>query len=178
MRRVVFAHLKEGATMTTTTRIRFEAMATDVARGYQAGGLDAYGRVPERRTAAANGQFRVPCRHCLTDVAPGDDYLVLAYRPFATLQPYTETGPIFLHANACERHPSAEQMPEYLRRSSQMIVRGYSADERIVYGTGAVVATDRIAETAAALLAREDVAFVHVRSASNNCYQCRIDRSE
>ena len=35
-----------------------------------------------------------------------------------------------------------------------MIVRGYSADERIVYGTGAVVATDRIAETATALLAR------------------------
>jgi hypothetical protein len=59
-----------------------------------------------------------------------------------------------------------------------MIVRGYSADERIVYGTGAVVATDRIEETAATLFARDDVAFVHVRSASNNCFQCRIDRGE
>ena len=156
------------------TRIRFEAMATDVARGYQSGGLDAYGQSPERRTA--DGRFRVPCRHCLSDVAPGEDYLVLAYRPFTTLQPYTETGPIFLHATACERHPAAEHTPELLRKSSEMIVRGYSADERIVYGTGAVVATDRIAETAAALLARDDVAFVHVRSASNNCFQCRIDR--
>jgi hypothetical protein len=158
------------------TRIRFEAMATDVARGYQAGGVDAYGQPPELRTA--DGRFRVPCRHCLTDVAPGDEYLVLAHRPFTTLQPYTETGPIFLHAKACDRHPAAQHTPEMLLRSSQMIVRGYSADERIVYGTGAVVATDRIAETAAALLAREDVAFVHVRSASNNCFQCRIDRGD
>jgi hypothetical protein len=158
------------------TNIRFEAMATDVARGYQSGGLDAYGQSPERRTG--DGRFRVPCRHCLADVAPGEEYLVLAYRPFTTLQPYTETGPIFLHAKACERHPAADSTPGMLRRSPQMIVRGYSADERIVYGTGAVVATDRIAETAATLLAREDVAFVHVRSASNNCFQCRIDRAD
>jgi hypothetical protein len=158
------------------TRITFEAMATDVARGYQSGSPDAYGQSPERRTA--DGRFRVPCRHCLTDVVPGEEYLVLAYRPFTTLQPYTETGPIFLHAKTCERHPTAEHTPEMLHKSSQMIVRGYSADERIVYGTGAVVATDRIAETAAMLLERDDVAFVHVRSASNNCFQCRIDRRE
>lgn len=162
--------------MTTMTRIRFEAMPTDVARGYQSGGLDAYGQSPERRTA--DGRFRVPCRHCLADVTPGEEYLVLAYRPFTTLQPYTETGPIFLHAKACERHPTAERIPEMLGRSTHMIVRGYSADERIVYGTGAVVTTDRIAETAATLFGRDDVAFVHVRSASNNCFQCRIDRGE
>jgi hypothetical protein len=158
------------------TRIRFEAMPTEAARGYQAGGPDAYGHAPERRTA--DGKFRVPCRHCLTDVAPGEDYLVFAYRPFSTLQPYSETGPIFLHAKTCERHPAAEDTPELLRKSSQMIVRGYSADERIVYGTGVVVATDLIAEAAAALFGRDDVAFVHVRSASNNCFQCRIDRGE
>jgi hypothetical protein len=55
------------------------------------------------------------------------------------------------------------------------IVRGYGADDRIVYGTGAVVPTPAIAEKAEALLARDDVAYVHVRSARNNCYQCRID---
>lgn len=158
--------------------IRFEAMPTHVARQFQSGGLDAYDRLPERRTADGQGQFRVPCRHCLEDVAIGEEYLILAYRPFDTMHPYTETGPIFLHAKACERHPATEEMPGMLRRSSQMIVRGYSADERIVYGTGAVVPTDRIAETAASLFARGDVEFVHVRSATNNCFQCRIDRAE
>lgn len=159
------------------TRIRFEAMPTHVARRFQSGGPDAYGHLPERRTADGQGKFRVPCRHCLEDVAIGEDYLILAYRPFDAVHSYTETGPIFLHARECERHAATEQMPEMLRRSSQMIVRGYSADERIVYGTGAVVPTDRIAETAASLLGRDDVEFVHVRSATNNCFQCRIDRA-
>ena len=27
------------------------------------------------------------------------------------------------------------------------------------------------------LLAREDVAYVHIRSARNNCYQCRVERA-
>jgi hypothetical protein len=153
-------------------------MPTTVARRFQSGGLDAYGQLPERRMADGKGQFRVPCRHCLEDVAVGEEYLILAYRPFDNINPYTESGPIFLHAKACERHPSTEDMPGMLRRSTQMIVRGYSADERIVYGTGAVVSTDRIAETAASLLTRGDVEFVHVRSATNNCFQCRIDRAE
>jgi hypothetical protein len=155
--------------------IRFHAMPTDLARAFQVGGLDAYGRPPERRTA--DGASRVPCRHCLTDVAVGDEYLVLAYRPFTTLQPYAETGPVFLHASACARHAESRETPAMLLKSPQMIVRGYSQDERIVYGTGAVVLTREIAEVAATLLARPEVAFVDLRSASNNCFQCRIDRA-
>ncbi|HYU16994.1 MAG TPA: DUF1203 domain-containing protein [Candidatus Acidoferrum sp.] len=156
------------------TRIQFRAMPTDVARAYQSGQPDAYGHVPERVVAEEGSG--VPCRHCLDDVAAGEDYLILAYRPFSGLQPYAETGPIFLHANACERRPDASETPRMFLRRPQMIVRGYSKDERIVYGTGQVVATDRIAETAASLLGRAEVDFVHVRSATNNCFQCRIDR--
>jgi hypothetical protein len=59
--------------------------------------------------------------------------------------------------------------------STDYIVRGYGADDRIVYGTGAVVPTAKIAERAEVLLAREGISYVHVRSARNNCYQCRID---
>jgi hypothetical protein len=158
-----------------TTNIRFRAMPTDVARGYQAGALDAYGRPPERRTA--DGTSRVPCRHCLSDVAAGDAYLVLAYRPFASVQPYAETGPVFLHASACARHAEGHETPAMLLKSPQMIVRGYSQDERIIYGTGAVVPTSEIATVAATLLARPEVAFVDLRSATNNCFQCRIDRA-
>jgi hypothetical protein len=59
--------------------------------------------------------------------------------------------------------------------SPDYIVRGYGADDRIVYGTGAVVPTTEIAGRAEALLARDDITYVHVRSARNNCYQCRIE---
>ena len=153
--------------------VKFVAMPTDIARAYQSGQPDAYGRAPERRVSDGDG---VPCRHCLTDVATGEEYLVLAYRPYPELQPYAETGPIFLHATNCRRHPEAGETPELFSRTKRLLMRGYGADDRILYGTGQVVATDILAETAADLLDREDVAYVHLRSASNNCYQCRIER--
>src|SRR4029078_4307590 len=119
----------------------------------------------------------VPCRHCLKNVAAGEEYLVLAYRPFAALQPYAETGPIFLPAKACEAGAESDALPEILT-SPDYIVRGYGADDRIVYGTGAVVPTAEVKARAQALLERPDIAYVHTRSAQNNCYQCRIERAQ
>ncbi|MBP1849825.1 DUF1203 domain-containing protein [Rhizobium halophytocola] len=153
--------------------IRFEALPTETARAYQNGAPDAYGNPPERKISDGQG---VPCRHCLRQVAGGDPYLVLAHRPFSALQPYAETGPIFLHAEACERHVPGSELPPVLQDSPDFILRGYGADERIVYGTGGVIPIARIAGRAAHLLDQGDVAYVHVRSARNNCYQCRIER--
>jgi hypothetical protein len=56
-----------------------------------------------------------------------------------------------------------------------MLIRGYGADDRIVYGTGQIVPTAQLAPAASASLQRPEVAYVHARSASNNCYQCRIE---
>jgi Protein of unknown function (DUF1203) len=100
--------------------------------------------------------------------------LILAHRPFAALQPYAEVGPIFLCADECEAG-GGEELPEMLA-SPDYIVRGYGDDDRIVYGTGGVTATEAITARAAHLLADPTVAYVHVRSARNNCYQVRIDR--
>jgi hypothetical protein len=151
----------------------FKALPTEAVRALQAGSPDAYGMTPERRISNGDG---VPCRHCLTNVAAGAPYLVLAYRPFPELQPYAETGPIFLHAEKCERAPDSDALPELFGRTAAYIVRGYSADDRIVYGTGAVTPTAEIPERAGDLLARPDIAYLHMRSAKNNCYQCRIER--
>lgn len=151
--------------------IRFSPLPTEAVRALQAGGLDAYGMRPELRVSDGSG---VPCRHCLLKVAEGHDYLIVAHRPFPALQPYAETGPIFLCAEPCEAG-GGEAVPRMLT-SSQYIVRGYGSDDRIVYGTGGVVATAAIPARAEELLARADIAYVHVRSAANNCYQVRIDR--
>jgi hypothetical protein len=104
--------------------------------------------------------------------------LILAHRPFPAPQPYAELGPIFLCADpaTCQAPEPSNTLPEVLA-SPEYIVRGYSCDHRIVYGTGAVVPTDRIADEAGARLADARVAYVHVRSARNNCYQVRIDRA-
>ena len=152
--------------------MHYVALPTETARAYQAGGLDANGQVPERAVSDGGGN---PCRHCLQMIPDGAGMLVLAHRPFPAPQPYAEVGPIFLCSEPCARGGGAGR-PEMLG-SSDYIVRGYGADDRIVYGTGGVIATESIPARAKALLADPAVAYVHVRSARNNCYQVRIDRA-
>lgn len=152
--------------------VRFVALNTADVEKYRAGGLDANGHVPERHVAPQDG---LPCRHCMKMIKTGEAFHVLAHRPFPEAQPYAEVGPIFLHADVCLRGEETNEIPAFLA-SPQYIVRGYGADNRIVYGTGAVVATAAIPTAAQSLLERGDIAYVHVRSATNNCYHCRIDR--
>jgi hypothetical protein len=152
--------------------IRFVAIETSLVEALRSGRPDANGQMAERRIAPADGY---PCRHCLKPIAKGEPFLVLAHRPFPSLQPYAEVGPIFLHADPCARGGESKAIPAALS-SAQYIVRGYGADDRIVYGTGGVVDTTAIPERAAELLADPSIAYVHVRSAANNCYQCRVDR--
>jgi hypothetical protein len=152
--------------------IRFTPIPTATARALPSGGPDANGQTPERVLSDGDGN---PCRHCLQMIPAGAAMLVLAHRPFPAPQPYAEVGPIFLCADPCTAGGGAD-LPEVLT-SPDYIVRGYSAADRIVYGTGGVIATAAIPERAAALLADPRVAYVHVRSARNNCYQARIDRA-
>ena len=154
--------------------IAFAAMPTSDAEALWSGGVDAYGHQPETMISDGPGH---PCRHCLRNIDAGEELLVFAYRPFPELQPYAETGPIFLHKTPCRRYEAEEILPPVLTTGRDFIVRGYGKNDRIVYGTGAVTPADDIAVYAASLLERPDIAYVHVRSARNNCYQCRIDKT-
>jgi hypothetical protein len=156
------------------SNIRFSAMPTADAQALWNGDADAYGRLPETMISDGSGN---PCRHCLQNIDAGEPLLVFAYRPFPDLQPYAETGPIFLHKTPCRHYVAEEIVPPVIASSKDFIVRGYGENDRIVYGTGAVTLTSDIPAYAAKLLDRPDIAYVHVRSARNNCYQCRIDRS-
>ncbi len=152
--------------------IRFTPIPTETVRAYQSGAPDANGQSPERHISDGGGN---PCRHCLGMIPKGAGMLILAHRPFPAPQPYAEVGPIFLCADACPAGggtatPAVLDSPDY-------IVRGYGADNRIIYGTGAVTPTKGIAARAADLFTDAQVAYVHVRSARNNCYQLRIDKA-
>jgi len=151
--------------------IRFTPIPTETVRALQAGGPDANGQLPEQHVSDGGGN---PCRHCLAMIPEGAGLLILSHRPFPAPQPYAEVGPIFLCADPCQPG-GGEAVPQMLA-SPDYIVRGYGGDDRIVYGTGEVVPTPLIPALAATLLADARVAYVHVRSARNNCYQCRIDR--
>lgn len=159
--------------------LKFAGMTTQEAEQLWNGGRDAHGNLPER--AISDGQGN-PCRHCLQMIDEGEEFLVLSYRPFNDAQPYAEQGPIFLHAKPCQAYHSKSNsdraLPPVLEDSPRYLLRGYDENERIVYGSGAITDTNQICETADRLLAQEKITFVHVRSATNNCWQARIDPSD
>ena len=157
--------------MSQHNEIVFQALETELVEGWCRGLPDANGQPAERKISDGMG---TPCRHCMQMIEAGAPYLVLAHRPFPAPQPYAETGPIFVHAEPCPRG-GGSSLPAFLA-STHYIVRGYGADDRIVYGTGGVVETSRIGARASELLDMETTQYVHVRSAQNNCYHCRTER--
>ena len=153
--------------------VRFIPIPSEDVIGWQAGGVDSYGLPAKQKISDGDG---VPCRHCLENIGRGDPYLVLAHRPFSGRHAYTETGPIFVHAAACRRADSGDTLPSIFN-SASYILRGYDDDETIVYGTGGVVDRARIIDRAETILENPAVAFIHARSAQNNCFHCRIERA-
>jgi len=152
--------------------MRFLAMPTDRVRELQGGAPDVHGRVPERTRSDGDGNS---CRHFLQDIPDGASMLVLAYRPFGALQPYVESGPIFLCAEPCRRHPETRELPTMFAARPAFLARGYDTDERIVYGTGGVRSTAELVAALDAMFENPRVAFAHLRSASYNCFQCRVE---
>ena len=154
--------------------LRFSALPSDAVSALRSGGPDANGQAPERYISDGDG---MPCRHCLRNIEAGEPYLILAHRPFPEPQPYAELGPIFLHAEACPRFEDGDETPPILCLSERYLIRGYGGDDRIVYGSGRIVPKATLAEQSELTFRDARIAYIHVRSASNNCYQCRIERA-
>jgi hypothetical protein len=151
--------------------LRVRGISSDDVGRVRRGGPDANGQPALVRVAAGLAN---PCRHCLGLIAEGDTKLVLAYRPFAALQPYAETGPIFLHRDECPRYES-DALPDWFAFLDPAIVRGYGADDWIRYETGDVVAGSELTAACRSILGDATIAYVHIRS-KYNCFQCRVDR--
>ena len=153
--------------------IIFTPYPQDFVDAIRAGGPDAYGRPAERTVSDGDGN---PCRSCLRQIPRGAPMLILAARPFPSAQPYAETGPIFLCAGACAPWKGLG-VPPILETSPDYLLKGYTPDDRIRYGTGRVVVATDLAGYAATLLSDPAIAYVDVRSSRNNCFQTRIKRA-
>ena len=156
------------------TDIVVTAIDTEVARALRRGGADANGLPAERAISTGAGN---PCRHCLRFIPVGAAMLIAAHRPFDRLQPYAESGPIFLCADDCARWQSPGLPPVLVDGAEERLMKGYSPDDRIVYGLGQIVGKADIAPRARTILSDARVAYVHVRSSTNNCFTCRIDKA-
>lgn len=138
------------------------------------GGTDAYGNPPERAVVQSPTAL---CRHCLKMIPKGHEMLAAAACPFPTKLPYAEMGPIFFCAKDCAPYEGSD-MPSALFAFEDRLLKGYTADHRILYGTGTIVPVDKIAATCDDIFQDANVAFVDIRSARNNCFSFRVTRGD
>ena len=95
--------------------------------------------------------------------------------PFAAIsagQPYSESGPIFVHAESCERYQTVDEFPRDFRRGRS--IRAYDSGRNIV--AAEVVNGSEPEAIIEKFLENPETAFVHVRSASHGCYTFEVQR--
>ena len=113
-----------------------------------------------------------PCRHCLRWAQPGERMILFPYAAIPAGRPYSETGPIFVHAKRCERFSATNEFPTEFRKGRS--IRAYDARQNII---GAEVVNGSEPEAIIEkFLQKPETAFVHVRSASHGCYTMEIQR--
>ncbi|MBV9269692.1 MAG: DUF1203 domain-containing protein [Candidatus Eremiobacteraeota bacterium] len=153
--------------MITATRYAIHALETATAERLRTAKVDDYGNEVIARAEIG------PCRHCLRSSVRGERLVLVSFSPFEIRNPYKEVGPIFLHADGCERYTGAD-LPEAFA-TKPLVLRAYDYDQ-IIYRPEMVVDGTQ-EERIVALLADEKVAYIHARSFTSGCYLFRIDRA-
>src|SRR5512146_3213977 len=153
-----------------TSSFRIVALPTEIAdaarRAVNAGAADhALITVDEPGSA--------PCRHCLRWAQPGERVILFPYSAIPSGQPYSETGPIFVHANECQRYSATNEYPADFRNGR--VFRAYDSkyniiDAQIVNGND----PEAVIES---LFQNPDTAFVDARSVSHGCFTFRVQRA-
>jgi hypothetical protein len=113
-----------------------------------------------------------PCRHCLHWAEPGERVVLFPYTAIPRAYPYSETGPIFVHAEACQRYEATNEYPAEFRNGR--VFRAYNGENRII---DAKVANGTTPEVVIEnLFDNPETAFVHARSVTHGCYTFAIER--
>ena len=87
-------------------------------------------------------------------------------------RPYSESGPIFVHAQPCERYSATGEFPADFRNGR--VMRAYNSkndmiDAEVVNGAEPEAVIEK-------LLQNPETAFVDARSVTRGCYTFRIQR--
>ena len=99
--------------------VKVSGLPTEDVRKIRESGTDANGQALEVQVSDGNGN---PCRYCLEMIGKGEEFFVLSHRPFTTVQPYAEQGPIFLHVRECEAYQDNRDIPEALTNKESVMV--------------------------------------------------------
>ena len=114
-----------------------------------------------------------PCRHCLRWAQPGERVILFPYAAIPSGHPYSETGPIFVHADNCQRYSATNEYPADFRNGR--VFRAYDSNYNII--DAQVVDGSEPEAVMESLLRNPDTAFVDVRSVTRGCFTFRVQRA-
>ena len=152
-----------------SSNFRIVPIRTDIA---EAARREAEAGAPDHVLLTADSPTGYPCRHCLRWASPGELMVLFPFAAIAPGRPYSETGPIFVHAEPCERYAATHEFPSEFRKGR--VVRAYNSQHDLIAadvanGEGPEAVIERF-------LQKPETAFVHVRSASHGCYTMEVKR--
>lgn len=135
------------------------------------GAAPIYGHPAHVEVAKGHG----PCRQCLRTFDIGKERRILfTYDAFHGVEALPLPGPVFIHAEPCERYPQDGGFPQDLVQhaltfNAYGLGRKLRAQEHVAGGEGESVI--------ARLLARTDVDYIHVRDTEAGCFDFAIVRN-
>ena len=111
-----------------------------------------------------------PCRHCLRWAEPGERVVLFPYTAIPSGQPYSETGPIFVHADECQRYDAANEYPVDFRNGR--VFRAYDSNYNII--DAEIVNGSEPEAVIRTLFQNAETAFLDVRSVTHGCFTFRV----
>ena len=152
-----------------TSNFRIVPLQTEVAEAARAA---ARGGAPDHAVVTADSPRAYPCRHCLRWAEPGERLVLFPFAAIPSGRPYSESGPIFVHKDSCERYSAVGEYPVEFRNGR--VVRAYNSQDdmiaaEVANGEGPEAIIERFLQSA-------ETAFVHVRSVSRGCFTMKVER--
>ena len=152
--------------------IRIVAIPTEVAKSVRATlRAPVYGFPAHAEVATDDA----PCRHCLrTFIAGKDRRILFTYDRFAGVESLPQPGPIYVHAEACERYAEQNGFPEELRESPRT-VEAYGRGRRLLAQEH--VSNGIFEPVIEKLFSSPEVDYLQVNSTTAGCFTFRIERA-
>jgi Protein of unknown function (DUF1203) len=130
-----------------------------------------YGHPAHTEVATGYG----PCRHCLRTFRVGEERRTLfTYDPFHGVEAFPLPGPVFVHAESCERYPEEGPFPEDLRTHA-LTLAAYARGRRLIAEEH--VDDGQPEKALESFFGRDDVDYVHVRDTDAGCYDFSVERA-
>ena len=152
--------------MTTTLQtLTVHAVDPERLAAIRQAGVDEHGNVFTPYAASGSGE---PLRCCLRFAHPGEEIALISWAPFTEVSPWREVGPVFVHGGPCGG-PASTGIPSGLSRGP-LLLRTYRADGSMDYDHNTLVGPEDVEPMLEDLLAKPEVATVHVRTVLPQCF--------